>query len=421
MALPLVSQVSPIQDNSSKEKLQSCSSKLRSTLSIHSCYLGALFYKPGFSLHANVKRIVSPIIPGKCGQCLTREREIAMRILITITIPLLLFMSLFSAGFALGFTALGNALKTGSFTKLFNPEAPYKVASHRFSLFSLNTCFLPGGFSLDHGGVVPWKGRIDKVVNQIKQQNSDVICLQEVFDLESGYYLHKRIKDTYPESYINIGPKNIGLNSGLFVASKFPIKDAEFIPFDKDTLVGSGKNVKKGIFGFTLYQNSQPFARIYNLHLSHSEKDDRPTNEEILGRKKQIDALLTKLYRDAAKYGNIPMIITGDFNMDTWEYMQSPIAQHSYNDYLAKTQGKPGTCHTDFLKDCIWVPDRVNHFQDFTLDHTILFNKLLTNNGYIPLQTGFYPTTQKVDSVCYANPYAASTDHDGLLTEFIRV
>jgi len=78
------------------------------------------------------------------------------------------------------------------------------------------------------GGVLPWELRIDGIVEQIKTQDPDVVCLQEVFDETAATALYEKLRDQYRHFYINIGPRNFGLHesslgisSGLFVASKY--------------------------------------------------------------------------------------------------------------------------------------------------------------------------------------------------------
>jgi len=44
---------------------------------------------------------------------------------------------------------------------------------NKASIFFLNTCFIGGGYPLTHGGVLPWKARVDQVAQNILKENSD--------------------------------------------------------------------------------------------------------------------------------------------------------------------------------------------------------------------------------------------------------
>jgi hypothetical protein len=154
------------------------------------------------------------------------------------------------------------------------------LPSSGISLLSWNICCNSGGYSISDAGVVPWAFRIDAVVQKIKEADADVLSLTEVFDPRSAFYLYEQLKDDYSHFYFNIGPRAIGVSSGIFIASKFEIKNPNFLPFPKEMLIGRTKNAEKGVFSFDL-----PFATIFSTHLQHSEECAYPTDEEVLARK----------------------------------------------------------------------------------------------------------------------------------------
>ena len=185
-----------------------------------------------------------------------------------------------------------------------------------FTLLSWNVCCVGAGYSISDGGVVPWSDRIDRIVDQIIEKDADVNCLYETFDSKSAFYLAERLKEKgYADFYFNIGPKAVGVSSGIFVASKYNIKNPEFSPFPQDTLVGRTKNAAKGVFSFDL----EDFARVYSTHLQHSEEPEFPTLEEVEARRRQMEIIVGKVnqVRDRC------VVVTGDLNLDDQEYNSS--------------------------------------------------------------------------------------------------
>ncbi|XWV26797.1 hypothetical protein QJ857_gp0254 [Tupanvirus soda lake] len=53
------------------------------------------------------------------------------------------------------------------------------------TLLSWNICCPPAGYSITDGGVVPWPKRLKKIIEIIKFQSPDILCLYEVFDIQT--------------------------------------------------------------------------------------------------------------------------------------------------------------------------------------------------------------------------------------------
>jgi endonuclease/exonuclease/phosphatase family metal-dependent hydrolase len=85
-----------------------------------------------------------------------------------------------------------------------------------------------------------YKGnKINNIIDHIKQFDSDIICLQEVFESYSFELIvnNKYLKERYP-FYLTGTQANrfiIGENSGLLVLSKYPIKFHQFTQFHQTT------------------------------------------------------------------------------------------------------------------------------------------------------------------------------------------
>lgn len=199
-------------------------------------------------------------------------------------------------------------------------EAKILPKNKVFTLLSWNVCGPGAGYTISDGGVLPWPDRLDSVVKKIIEKDADVNCLYEVFDLKAASHISEKLKaHGYKHCYFHIGPRAIGVSSGILVASKYEIENPEFTLFPQDTLVGRTKFAAKGVFGFDLSSSGKSFARIYATHLQHSEVPEFPTAEEVKGRQKQMDVIIDKI--NAVRDRSI--VVTGDLNLDDKEYDES--------------------------------------------------------------------------------------------------
>ncbi|KAK7035440.1 hypothetical protein SK128_006166, partial [Halocaridina rubra] len=102
--------------------------------------------------------------------------------------------------------------------------------------------------SLNKGNLVPPVSRENVILTKLP--DVDVFLLQEIFSRYRGHVLHSYLKDKYPYCIYDVGYHTLlgnhgGLGSGLFVASKFPILDAKFLPYS--TVNGYGNSCNLGV------------------------------------------------------------------------------------------------------------------------------------------------------------------------------
>lgn len=239
-----------------------------------------------------------------------------------------LWMSaLFFAGLALFTTLPGIAIRgcaawmqTNSYTVESTGLGKELPPDRSFTLFSWNICCVPGGYSITDGGVVPWKERLDAIVDKVLEKDGDVNCFYELADFHAAQCLKEKLKAAgYTHFFYNIGPMSVGVSSGFLIASKYKPENARFDPFPKSTLDGRSQFANKGVFSFDLVSSSTTFSRIYAFHLGHSELPEFPTEEEVRARREQMQFVMNEvpLPRDQS------LVFTGDFNMDLPEYTAS--------------------------------------------------------------------------------------------------
>lgn len=301
----------------------------------------------------------------------------------------------------IGLRTLGSYLQNEPFIYVQGSKEPKILPPDcSFSLLSWNICCVGAGYSISDGGVLPWSFRIDEIVEQIIEKDADVNCLYETFDAKSAFYICDRLKQRgYNHFYFNIGPKAVGVSSGILIASKFKIYNPEFTPFPQDSLVGRTKNAAKGVFSFDLMSRGRSFARIYSTHLQHSEEPQFPTAIEIEARRKQMQIIVDKVntVRDRC------IVVTGDLNLDDEEYRNSSwqacFQKGDQYEKGVKTWGGDKFCAR-------LVGKRVSG--PLNLDHTMVLNGSARSIQTSLVKTGYDPAVFKEGVL---------SDHSGLFSK----
>ncbi len=185
----------------------------------------------------------------------------------------------------------------------------------KISLLSWNICAIPAGFSITDGGVFPWKNRMHAIVQKILEQDTTIVSLFEVFDIQTVRILHESLKGSYRHFYYGMGTMTLGVASGFFIASKTALKDFDFTRFPQGHLVGRTKNTGKGVCSFNILSREHGTMHFFLTHLQHSEECEFPTTEEVSARNHQMEALLNKINTAHSHRA----VVTGDLNLDEYE------------------------------------------------------------------------------------------------------
>lgn len=173
-----------------------------------------------------------------------------------------------------------------------------------------NVCFFDHAISMIFGGVLPWQQRVDGVVDLLKRSHPDLICLQEMFSSEAAVSLYEKLKSEYPHFYINIGPKpfgfdlnSIGIPSGLFVASRYPLEKVGFTPYKPgETPLNRGY----GFFAMDLKDRDKAFGQVITTHFQPGDG-----RQDLAYRQMQVKAILKHL--EGSRY---PSFLCGDLNLE---------------------------------------------------------------------------------------------------------
>lgn len=243
----------------------------------------------------------------------------------------MLIASALSCSILFGGVSLG-LLEKKPYTKVFS-QAQEKVfvKGQKIDVLSWNVCFLPLATAKWEAEIKPWTERIELVSQKLNKENADLVCLQEVYDAKAAEKLAELLKDKYPHIYYNIGPSSVGVGSGLFVASKYPLKNIHFTPHKVKKNDIDSFFVNKGYFDFELYAGKAKAMHIFVVHLQHSKDDLNPLAIEKQIREKQIQAIL-----EEAKTEKVPVLLVGDLNMPSSEY-KALKAQSEFQNFLLKS------------------------------------------------------------------------------------
>ncbi len=216
--------------------------------------------------------------------------------------------------------------------------------NNEFTICTANICGIEGGYATKEGGVIPiveWpiSNRLDAIIEDILQRKPDVLCLNEVFNINYAIYISHRLKDTYANFVFGCGVRGTGTNSGLFVASVFDIEEATFQAFTQDQLAGSATGCGKGILEVAVKDSKGAIASVYALHLNHSEEPERAVDFEVNARKLEMEAVIQKI----EEKGDRNVIVLGDLNMDDAEMQKQNILgkftkNETYTDSFGNTE-----------------------------------------------------------------------------------
>lgn len=242
-------------------------------------------------------RLIAPLDPKKFENCSHIANEIATRILIGLgasigvfltclaPIPIVCSVVVLGVGSKV-VRAIGFALQRGGYThvrgdaaeKILDPQDP------QVKVMSWNICGVGGGMSLDHGGVVDWRARLDAIIEKIKAEDPDVLILQEIYDTALAEALVSRLKSEYAHFFMHLGPNIWGSVGGGMVISKCAVHHFSHTSFNNNKWT-----LNRGFASLELKANPQddlPCARVIGTHLIHG--DDLDDKIKRMGQVAQI-------------------------------------------------------------------------------------------------------------------------------------
>lgn len=285
----------------------------------------------------------------------------------------------------------GNAINGTSYTYLRGNGAE-KLDDQNLNCMTLNACMFWGGLPILFGGVKPAGERIDDLAKLIREQDPDILFLQEA-SFPASSELFEKLKDQYAHCFTRIGPNHFGMGTEMAVFSKIPMKNVEFFQYPYES------GMLRGAFFF-----ETPSYTFVNTHLDAGDNPDE--------RRAQFD-VLTQRIEEMKKKRNRNFFILGDFNIDSYasdeEYQKCIGAHPAYYDPrldLHQSIESNTNALTNYLRGKE-VHSTISEMVDYALLHG--------NPEEFDLKTQF------VETYSVETPDNALSDHKGLVLEINKV
>lgn len=324
--------------------------------------------------------VMTPIVAGRNGNWDSPTLEKVRRVVTVLIHSAMLLVSVPLALVGSLLDRVADLIKGTSFTH-WKGTLPAKEEVGKQKLMTLNACMLWGGLPIPLGGLRPPRHRLDHLANLILQKDPDIVMLQEV-SFGPGWGLYNRLKDDYTHFFTKIGPNAPMMESGLFVASKFPVLSEGWIPFPGQMGIYRGAfyiETEKGVY--------------FTTHMEHGEEKRAMRAEQL--------ALIEAKMETFEK----PCYLLGDLNIQPEEYAG---IQERFVDLRGVAPGEltpdTATC-TDHLVSSMLgnpAPKKPYELVDFILMQK---KKADRADGSVELISTF--------NIQF--PYLAVTDHRGLV------
>lgn len=241
--------------------------------------------------------------PGWWGQKSSAPCEVLYRVALLITgivgLPLALLSTLFGGSlrsiaslYKRDFIFHQQPVRAGKNWELSNPK--------ECSIMSYNVQLM-AEFLVSINRQRPTLERVHEVSKAIIKHNPDIVCLQEVFHTGAAAILDR---DLYAKGYHiirNVGHQSLGLNSGLFIASKYELSNVQFIqhPPLQD---GIDKVASKGMLLATAKIGKKNVV-IANAHYSNAGTKDLPNHVIRAAQSLAMTARIDKYVKDMMSKG----------------------------------------------------------------------------------------------------------------------
>jgi endonuclease/exonuclease/phosphatase family metal-dependent hydrolase len=199
---------------------------------------------------------------------------------------------------------------------------------------SLNACMFPGGLPTIFGGVSPAGARMDALTDFLKKQKADIVCLQEMA-CDPAKQLINKIKDDYRYFYYRIGPNPFNMESAIFFASKYELKNQpQFIAFKVPGMQGG---IRRGFF----------IAELESCYVITTHLDPHAHHGDV--RAQQIEAILTHIRTLYQK----PIFLMGDLNIESQDTKACNLLKENFTNFKADDVDHPteqnATCYDNLL------------------------------------------------------------------------
>lgn len=277
--------------------------------------------------HGQYFRVIQPLDPARFDNHDTFAKEIAHRALIVsgsligtflaYSFPLLVIGGVVGLALASKVTrAIGFWFQKDNYTHIRTATAE-KILDTSAKILTWNICG-PCAMAKDHGGVNHWQDRIDRIVATIKNEDPDVLLLEEIYDTALAEAIIAKLGSHYAHFYTHLGQNVIGSVGGCMVAFKGHPEKFTNINFNNNDA-----SLTRTFATLEFKIGNEP-VRFIGTHLIHNSADSR--TEQVAQIERTInDKMLT--------------ILAGDLNVER-DQSEGEVLSHFEHGY----KGSEPTC-----------------------------------------------------------------------------
>ncbi len=292
-------------------------------------------------------RLIAPIDPNKFDNASSKAKEVGIRVLIVLGAIasfcfagtyILLGAVVLSAGAKI-FRGLGFYFQKNGFTHIRGLAEEKRIESGHAKIMEWNIRGHGGGLHYSEGGVVHWRLRIDRIVEEILKEDPDVIVLQEIYDTSLIEAIVAHLENQYAHFYSHLGANTWGNESGLLIITKCATHKFSHTDFTQ-----TDEKVKRGFETLEIKINLEsalPALRIIGTQLS-------PGKTAVETRMAQVAQMIDALAREKIA---IPTLFVGSLNVD-----RDSLGEGTYlSNYLYHSYLDSAPTHSDQLVSQ-WAP-----------------------------------------------------------------
>ncbi len=336
----------------------------------------------------SIERLTRPMPQGDLYWAEVRERvKRAVLAIFSILLAAVLFVPAFACYF------LAACIGGGRFEHI-KPESRTTFWQERsVKVMSLNACFQEPWSPLTGGVVPPFEpvgdcaSRIAAVVNAIAQENPALYMGQEFENLGAQDECIRLMQQKGFRYFLrDLGSNDpVRNNSGLFVASKVPLQNVEFVPYPAEDRAGLAKWSGQGALTFTISMQRRDL-RLVNVHLNYGEgQENQAARNRQLTRhvipllKRGNSALFGDLNFDTASVERAASGLLGFVNALEGQVTCTDAGKHALRGKSLHPNGKPCTDCEERIDGLIYNPNQIQVLAS-EVKPLVLGNQLLSDH-----------------------------------------
>lgn len=270
-------------------------------------------------------RLVAPLDPTKFDNYESKVVEVAYRAFLVVAAVFATVTLVLPIGaLFLGVTSkilryIGFSLQKDDYTYI-KGQAPERELNGQVKLATWNVGGIGGGMQYDHCGIIPWRLRLDSLVEKIVREDADVVVLQEIYDAGLLEALVEKLGPHYSHFFTHLGANLMGSVGGVMVLAKCPIHK-----FSNESFENNDWSLNRTFATIEVKErpdSQAAAARVIGTHLIHDSNENRL---------QQLEQIRASIREQRA----IPTVIMGDLNLKKGDPQQGGVLDtfltHSYD------------------------------------------------------------------------------------------